>query len=172
MAFLFWQKEMQMRVLIGVVMTQAHGPIPEMRIIGPTATSERLERWGSPTMSFPQFHHHCFGKNEWYVEKQRGGDLSATQAKCLRLCKEVHPYSTLLLPSQWVGHTSRRTPLNPQAVVTPSQMIPESRDRAGRIYHDAYTDIFTDQQISNELNTKDFETSSKSVKEEVERMHF
>lgn len=62
--------------------------------------------------------------------------------------------------------------MNPQAVVTPSQMIPESQDRAGRIYHDAYTDIFTDQQLSNELNTKDFETSSKSVKEEVERMHF
>lgn len=62
--------------------------------------------------------------------------------------------------------------MNPQAVITPSQMIPESRDRVGRIYHDAYTDIFTDQQLSNELNTKDFETSSKSVKEEVERMHF
>jgi len=46
MAFLFWQKEMQMRVLIGVVMTQAHGPVPEMHIIGPTATSVRGWRDG------------------------------------------------------------------------------------------------------------------------------
>lgn len=161
---------MQMLVLIGVVMTLAYGPLPEMHIVGPTARS----MWGWRDLT----HHELSPVSpsllweKWMVcwEATRKRSVSHTGWVSEALQESPSIKQTRTAKPKTRAHLQEDT--FESTVLTPSQMIPESRDRARRIYHDPYIDIFTDQQISIELNTKDFETSSKSVKEEVERMHF
>lgn len=166
MAFIFWQRDEN--ACSDRCGYDTGSWAPQGHVEGPTAMSMRGWRGGiHPPWAFPSFTIVALGK--------MNGMLRSKQKE---IC-QPHGLIEALQGSPPINQTHTAKPKThlkedtfEYTVLTPSQMIPESWERAGRIYHDAYTYIFTVQQISIELNTKDFETSSKSVKEEVERLHF